>query len=81
MNSVPKELWTKVCDIVQKVANKTIRRKRNARVTVVIRGGFTNSWRTERSEKQGEAEKHIQLSAESQRSLGETGRPSSTSSA
>ena len=28
VNSVPKELWTKVCNIVQKVANKTIPKKK-----------------------------------------------------
>ena len=28
VNSVPKELWTKVCNIAQKVANKTIPKKK-----------------------------------------------------
>ena len=36
VNSVPEELWTEVCDIVQEAVNKTIPKKKKQKGTVVI---------------------------------------------
>ena len=40
----PKELWTEVCDIVQKAVIKTINVKRNAKGKMVVYEGLTNSY-------------------------------------
>ena len=36
VNSVPEELWTEVCDIVQEAVNKTIPKKKKQKGKVVI---------------------------------------------
>ena len=57
LNNMLAELQTKFCNIVQEAANKTIskekKRKEKQGGKVVILGGFTNSGRMKRSEKQG----------------------------
>ena len=58
-NSVPEGLWTKVHNIAQDAANKTIPKKKKQEGKEVIWGGFTNSWRKKW--------KYIQLNTEFQR--------------
>ena len=52
---VPEDLWMEVCDIVQEAGIKTIPKKnklKKKKGKMAVWGGFTNSWRKERSERQ-----------------------------
>jgi len=54
VSSVPEELWTEGHDTLLEAVNKTIPPKKEEQEgKVIIWGGFTNSWRMKRSEKQG----------------------------
>ena len=58
INSVPEELWTEVQNIVQEVANKTTPGVGGEQEDKVVTwGGFANSGRMKRSEKQGRQRK------------------------
>ena len=58
VNSMPEELWTEVCNIVQEAANKTIlKKKKSKKAKWLSRDIFTNSWRKKRSKKQRRKEK------------------------
>jgi len=43
IDRVPEELWAEIHDIVQEAGIKTTPKKRNAKGTMVVRGGLTNS--------------------------------------
>ena len=51
IDRVPDELWTEVCDIVQKTGIKTIRMEKQKN-KMAVWGGLTNSCEKKRSEKQ-----------------------------
>ena len=55
VNSMPEELWTEVCNIVQKAVNKLTPTRRQS--------GYLKR----KSESKGERERYIQLNAEFQR--------------
>ena len=53
IDRVPDELWTEVCDIVQKTGIKNIvKKKEMQKIKMAICGGFTNSCEKKRSKKQ-----------------------------
>ena len=53
IDRVPEELWTEVCDIVQKTAIKTIPKKKKCKKSkMAVWGGLTNICEKKRSEKQ-----------------------------
>ena len=49
---VPDELWTEVCDIVQRTGIKTIPKTQIRKSKMAVWGGLTNSCEKKRSEKQ-----------------------------
>ena len=53
VDRVPEEVWTEVHNIVQESVAKIIPKKKMQEGKVFVWGGFTNSWRKNRSEKQG----------------------------
>ena len=63
---MPEELWAEVHNTVQEAVNKTIPKKKESKDSVVTWGGFTNSGRTKRSEKEGSEGRYIQLNTEFQ---------------
>ena len=53
IDSVPDELWTEVCDIVQETGIKTIPMEKKCKKSkIAVWGGLTNSCEKKRSEKQ-----------------------------
>ena len=48
IDSVPEELWTEVCDIVQEAVIKT-QEKEMQKGKMIVWGGLTNSWEMKRS--------------------------------
>ena len=52
LNRLPKEQWTEVCNIIQEARKNHPREKEMQRGKMVVQGGFTNSRRKKRSEKQ-----------------------------
>ena len=53
IDRVPDELWTEVCDIVQKIGIKTIPKKKKCKkAKMAVWGGLTNSCEKKGSEKQ-----------------------------
>ena len=62
VNSVPEDLWTEVCYILQEVANKTIPQK-NKKVKWLSEEALQMKGR----EKNGERERYIQLNTEFQK--------------
>ena len=53
IDRVPDELWTEVCDMVQKTGIKNIvKKKEMQKIKMAICGGFTNSCEKKRSKKQ-----------------------------
>ena len=49
IDRVPEELWTEVCDIVQKAVINHPREKQMQKSKIFIWGGLTNSWGKKRS--------------------------------
>ena len=68
VKSVPEKLWTKVCNIVQEVTNKTILKKKESKKAKWLSDEalqIVEEWRESKSK--GETERCIQLNAEFQR--------------
>ena len=68
VKSVPEKLWTKVCNIVQEVTNKTILKKKESKKAKCLSDEalqIVEEWRESKSK--GEMERCIQLNAEFQR--------------
>ena len=61
VNSVPEDLWTEVCYILQEVANKTIPKKNKT-----VKCLSEEALQIKRREKNGERERYIQLNTEFQ---------------
>ena len=78
VNSVPEEVWTQVCNIVQEAANKTIPKK-SKKAKWLPEEALQR--RKKRSEKQGKRERYIQLNTELQRLARRDKWPSSMNSA
>ena len=67
IDSVPDELWTEVCDIVQETGIKTIPKEKKCKKSkMAVWGGLTNSCEKKRKSK-GEKERYKHLNAEFQR--------------
>ena len=68
VNSVPKELWTEVCNTVQEAVNKTIPKKKKTKKAKWFSEEALQIAEERREVKsKGERERHIQLNTEFQR--------------
>ena len=65
VKSVPEKLWTKVCNIVQEVTNKTILKKKESKKAKCLSDEalqIVEEWRQAKSK--GKRERYIQLNTE-----------------
>ena len=68
VNSVPKELWMEVCNIVQEAANKTIpKKKKNRTAKQLSKEALQIAEERREAKSRGERERYIQLNSEIQR--------------
>ena len=74
---VPDELWMEICDLYRRQGSRPSPWKRNAKSTMAVWGGLTNSCEKKRSKKQGEKERYKHLNAEFQRIARRDKKPSS----
>ena len=68
VNSVPEELWTEFCNIVQEAANKTIRRnKKSKKAKWLSEEALQITKERKEAKSKGERERYIQLNEDCQR--------------
>ena len=68
VNSVTKELWMEVCNIVQEAANKTIpKKKKNRTAKQLSKEALQIAEERREAKSRGERERYIQLNSEIQR--------------
>ena len=68
INSVPQELWTEVCDIVQEAVIKTIHKKKNSKETTWLsEEALQIAVKRREAKSKGEKERYTHLNAEFQR--------------